>query len=150
MNHDQFEGLVRHYEAASEHNPAAFRRKVVLVTSSFYIFLLLLIVVSTLLLYVGVQWASHRPSIGTFIRVGIGVLLLVPLIFISLKFLLIRLDPPTGRELTREEALKVFGDRLSAAGLAPKAVVGAVMRKLAHFIYGVVKSGKPFDGLANT
>jgi len=24
-------------------------------------------------------------------------------------------------------------------------VVGAVMRKLAHFIYGVVKSGKPFD-----
>ena len=43
------------------------------------------------------------------------------------------------------KALKVFGDRLSAAGLAPKAVVGAVMRKLAHFIYGVIKSGKPFD-----
>lgn len=41
--------------------------------------------------------------------------------------------------------LKVFGDRLSAAGLAPKAVVGAVMRKLAHLIYGVIKSGKPFD-----
>ena len=42
-------------------------------------------------------------------------------------------------------ALKIFGDRLSAAGLAPKAVVGAVMRKLAHLIYGVVKSGQPFD-----
>lgn len=42
-------------------------------------------------------------------------------------------------------ALKLFGDRLSAAGLAPKAVVGAVIRKLAHLIYGVVKSGKPFD-----
>lgn len=42
-------------------------------------------------------------------------------------------------------ALKVFGDRLSAAGLAPKAVVGAVMRKLAHLIYGVIKSGQPFD-----
>ena len=27
----------------------------------------------------------------------------------------------------------------------PKAVVGAAMRKLAHLIYGVVKSGKPFD-----
>jgi hypothetical protein len=26
-----------------------------------------------------------------------------------------------------------------------KAVVGAAMRKLAHLIYGVVKSGKPFD-----
>jgi len=42
-------------------------------------------------------------------------------------------------------APKIFGDRLSAAGLAPKAVVGAVMRKLAHLIYGVIKSGEPFD-----
>lgn len=41
--------------------------------------------------------------------------------------------------------LQAFGDRLSAAGLAPKAVVGAVMRKLAHLIYGVIKSGLPFD-----
>ena len=42
-------------------------------------------------------------------------------------------------------ALKVFGDRLALAGLAPKAVIGAVMRKLVHLIYGVVKSGKPFN-----
>lgn len=41
--------------------------------------------------------------------------------------------------------LKVFGDRLRGSGLAPKAVVGAVMRKLAHLIYGVIKSGQPFD-----
>ena len=39
----------------------------------------------------------------------------------------------------------LFGDRLRDAGLAPKAVIGAVMRKLAHFIYGVIKSGRPFD-----
>lgn len=42
-------------------------------------------------------------------------------------------------------ALKVFADRLSSTGLAPKAVIGAVMRKLAHFIYGVITSGQPFD-----
>ena len=41
--------------------------------------------------------------------------------------------------------LRAFGDRLSTTGLAPKAVVGAVMRKLAHLIYGVIKSGQPFD-----
>ncbi|MEK7762392.1 MAG: transposase [Nitrospirota bacterium] len=41
--------------------------------------------------------------------------------------------------------LKVFGDRRRVTGLAPKAVVGAVMRKLAHLIYGVIKSGQPFD-----
>jgi hypothetical protein len=34
---------------------------------------------------------------------------------------------------------------LSTTGLASKAVVGAVMRKLAHLIYGVIKSGQPFD-----
>lgn len=34
---------------------------------------------------------------------------------------------------------------MKANGLAPKAVVGAAMRELAHLIYGVVKSGKPFD-----
>ena len=45
--------------------------------------------------------------------------------------------------------LKIFGDRLSAAGLAPKAVVGAVMRKLAHLIYGVIKSEQPFDANFN-
>jgi transposase len=43
------------------------------------------------------------------------------------------------------EALRAFGDRLRLNGLAPKAVIGAVMRKLAHLIYGVIKSGKPFD-----
>jgi hypothetical protein len=29
--------------------------------------------------------------------------------------------------------------------MAPKAVVGAVMRKLVHLIYGVIHSRKPFD-----
>lgn len=42
-------------------------------------------------------------------------------------------------------ALRAFGDRLAASGLAPKAVIGAIMRKLAHLIYGVITSGKPFD-----
>ena len=47
--------------------------------------------------------------------------------------------------LRHNPILQVFGARMKANGLAPKAVVGAAMRKLAHLIYGVVKSGKPFD-----
>jgi|GEM_PF-3658418 len=39
---------------------------------------------------------------------------------------------------------RAFGDRLSTTGLAPKAVLGAVMRKLAGLIYGVIKLGQPF------
>lgn len=41
--------------------------------------------------------------------------------------------------------LNTFAERLLKSGLAKKAVIGAVMRKLVHQIYGVVCSGKPFD-----
>jgi transposase len=35
--------------------------------------------------------------------------------------------------------------RLEQRGLAPKAIVGASMRRLVHMIYGVIKSGHPFQ-----
>lgn len=38
-----------------------------------------------------------------------------------------------------------FAERLTATGMAKKAVIGAVMHKLAHLIYGVIHNGKPFD-----
>lgn len=41
--------------------------------------------------------------------------------------------------------LNTFAERLLATGMAKKAVIGAVMHKLAHLIYGVIRTGKPFD-----
>ncbi|MEX2474030.1 IS110 family transposase, partial [Marinobacter sp.] len=41
--------------------------------------------------------------------------------------------------------IKAMAERLREKGLAPKAVVGASMRKLAHLIYGVVVSGTSFN-----
>lgn len=41
--------------------------------------------------------------------------------------------------------LRAFSVRLRAAGKHKMVVVAAVMRKLLHQIYGVLKSGKPFD-----
>lgn len=38
-----------------------------------------------------------------------------------------------------------FALRLAANGMAKKAVIGAVMHKLVHLIYGVIRTGKPFD-----
>ena len=38
-----------------------------------------------------------------------------------------------------------FAERLAETGMAKKAVIGAVMHKLTHLIYGVIKNGKPFD-----
>lgn len=41
--------------------------------------------------------------------------------------------------------LRPFIQRLEKNGLKPKAIVGALMRKLLHIIFGVLKSNKPFD-----
>src|SRR5476649_1062296 len=41
--------------------------------------------------------------------------------------------------------LHQFAERLTATGMAKKAVIGAVMHKLAHLIYGVIRNDKPFD-----
>lgn len=41
--------------------------------------------------------------------------------------------------------IKAFCERLEAAGKPTMLIIGAVMRKLVHIIYGVLKSGKAFD-----
>jgi transposase len=41
--------------------------------------------------------------------------------------------------------LRTFCERLAAKGKRPKQVVVAAMRKLVHLMWGVLKSGRPFD-----
>lgn len=41
--------------------------------------------------------------------------------------------------------LAIFAQRLQDKGLAPMAILCAIMRKLLHLAFGVIKSGKPFD-----
>ncbi len=41
--------------------------------------------------------------------------------------------------------LRTFAGRLRARGVIGKALVVAVMRKLLHLVFGVLKSGHPFD-----
>jgi len=47
--------------------------------------------------------------------------------------------------LKHNPIIKTFGQRLKAGGMAPKAVVAASMHKLVHLIYGILKSGRPFN-----
>lgn len=44
---------------------------------------------------------------------------------------------------------KLFRQRLEASGKAPKLIIGAMMRKLIHVAFGVLRSGKPFDAAAH-
>ena len=43
------------------------------------------------------------------------------------------------------EALRPFVERLEQSGLSPKAIVGAVMRKLLHLIFGMMKREEMFN-----
>jgi transposase len=40
---------------------------------------------------------------------------------------------------------RAFRERLAANGKPPKLIIGAMMRKLLHVAYGVIKSARPFD-----
>jgi transposase len=40
---------------------------------------------------------------------------------------------------------KRFRERLVANGKPAKVIIGAMMRKLVHVAFGVLKSGRPFD-----
>jgi transposase len=41
--------------------------------------------------------------------------------------------------------LNQFAERMLATGMSKKAVICAVMHKMTHLIYGVIRTGKPFD-----
>jgi hypothetical protein len=43
--------------------------------------------------------------------------------------------------------LAAFAKRLAARRVHPKTIVVAIMRKLLHLVYGVLKSGQPFEPL---
>jgi transposase len=47
--------------------------------------------------------------------------------------------------LKHNPLVSVFGLRLKSTGLAPKAVIAACMHKLVLLIYGILKSGTPFN-----
>ena len=41
--------------------------------------------------------------------------------------------------------IKALGERLAARGKSKMLILGAAMRKLLHLVFGILKSGKPFD-----
>ena len=52
---------------------------------------------------------------------------------------------PAMTALYRTEWGKTFFERLKANGKPPKLIITAMMRKLIHVAFGIIKSGKPFD-----
>ncbi len=42
-------------------------------------------------------------------------------------------------------AVQAFAERLRARGKHTRSILGAIMHKYLHWVYGVLKSGRPFD-----
>jgi hypothetical protein len=103
-----FEHLVRRLELDSHASPAAFRRKVIAISLAAYVVLFGVLAGLIALFITLMQWAlaSHRTF--TTIKIGLFGLFLLPLIFIVLRVMFMRLDRPTGRELARNDAPKLF------------------------------------------
>ncbi|WP_374581109.1 M48 family metalloprotease [Pseudoduganella sp.] len=108
MDHKAFEHLVRRLELDSHASPAAFRRKVFAISIAAYVLLFGALAGLVALFAVAVQWAVESHRTFTTIKVGLFGLFLLPLIFVVLRVMLMRLDPPTGRPLERAEAPKLF------------------------------------------
>jgi transposase len=52
---------------------------------------------------------------------------------------------PASVTLYKTEWGKHFKDRLAVSGKPPKLIIGAMMRKLIHVAFGVLKSQQPFN-----
>jgi transposase len=52
---------------------------------------------------------------------------------------------PAITAMTRCPSIKAFADRLAKRGKPKKVIIGAVMRKLVHICYGVLKHQTPYD-----
>ena len=52
---------------------------------------------------------------------------------------------PAISALRHNPQIKALGERLRQRGRCEMAIIGAAMRKLLHLIFGVIKTGKPFD-----
>lgn len=108
MDHSTFETLVRRLELDAHASPAAFRRKVLAIGIGAYVILFGTLAALVALFATAMQWAYESQRIFTSIKVGLFGLFLLPLIFIVLRVMFMRLDRPTGRALTRVEAPKLF------------------------------------------
>ncbi|MBI1906058.1 MAG: M48 family metalloprotease [Rhodocyclales bacterium] len=116
MKDEQFEALVRKLEVRASENPAAYRGRVVLlaVLGNLYMIVMLLAVVALLV--------ALAASVAVFKAIAVKLLLVVGVfLWMILKALWVRIEPPVGRELSRREAPELFAtiDALRSALHAP-------------------------------
>jgi hypothetical protein len=108
LDQGRYEGLIRYLEAESENAPAIFRAKVIAISIAAYIALFAIMLAVALLIYFGFVWARAQSGMREMFIVGMFALTMLPVFWVVLRFFFIRLRLPEGREITRQEAPKLF------------------------------------------
>ena len=80
----------------------------ILISCSAYIALFGTLIGVALLIYFGFNLAQAHHSTVNMIRIGLLALVMLPVFFVVLRMFFMRLSPPKGRVITRDEAPKLF------------------------------------------
>lgn len=108
MDHEEFGWLVNRLEAQAANRPAAFRAKVILISCAAYIVLFIALALYAALVVLG--WIYLADNGGWVHKAGfaLATLAALPVFYGVLRTMLMPLDPPAGRTLTRAEAPVLF------------------------------------------
>lgn len=109
MTDDQFATLVARLEGEQARNPAAYRRKVLALAFAGYAYISAVLLVALVLLLGSLALAAKAAAAGIKLAIVFGGFL-----WLVVRAMWVKLDPPEGREVTREEAPALFAllDRL--------------------------------------
>ena len=92
------------------------------------------------------QWVAHSGSDPRQIQSGSSVLRPARISKVGNRYLRAALYMPALVAIQAEPNVRAFYDKLIARGKKPMQAVIAVMRKLLHAIFGLLKHGEEFDG----
>ncbi|HEX5000013.1 MAG TPA: M48 family metalloprotease [Terriglobia bacterium] len=118
---EQFERMVRELEGKASKNPSGYRLKVGLLAALGYVYVfVVLAILLALLALLGYALVNRRGGGAALMKMGLALGLLA---FAIIRSLWVRMDPPTGMELTSRDAPRLFADldlirsRLAAPGI---------------------------------
>lgn len=108
MNDRDYQRLVWRLEDRAYAHPRFFRTTVVLMSMAAYLLVFALLAGFAAATWWLFEWARTSGKLWHMVGFGGWVLTLVPMVFLVLRMFLMRIEPPTGRRLTGEEAPRLF------------------------------------------
>ena len=108
MTNEEFGWLVTRLETRAANTPRAFRVKVFLISIAAYAVLALSLILVALLLAWAVMHVRERGMVRVGVSAGMLALMTLPVFWVTLRTLLTRWPPPSGRVVTRAEAPVLF------------------------------------------